>query len=57
MSDTTTINKDQKNRLTVAEANSINVDKRKLIVSNKIKKEKLEFYPHKIDFDSIIIDG
>ncbi len=36
---------------------SINVDKRKLIVTNKLKKEKLEFYPHKIDHDSIIIDG
>jgi len=38
-------------------ANSINVDKRKLIISNKIKKERLEFFPHKIDFDSIVIDG
>ncbi|MCV0411172.1 CRISPR-associated endonuclease Cas1 [Nitrosopumilus sp.] len=36
---------------------SINVDKRKLIITNKLKKEKLEFYPHKIDHDSIIIDG
>ena len=36
---------------------SINVNKRKLIVSNKLKNEKLEFYPHKIDHDSIIIDG
>ena len=38
-------------------ANSINVDKRKLVISNKIKKERLEFFPHKINFDSIIIDG
>ena len=38
-------------------SNSFNVDKRKLIISNKIKKERLEFFPHKIDFDSIIIDG
>ena len=36
---------------------SINVDKRKLIVTNKLKNQKLEFYPHKIDHDSIIIDG
>ncbi|MGY5147460.1 MAG: CRISPR-associated endonuclease Cas1 [Candidatus Nitrosopumilus sp. bin_7KS] len=36
---------------------SINVDKRKLVISNKIKKEHMEFYPHKIDHDSIIIDG
>ncbi|MGY5147475.1 MAG: CRISPR-associated endonuclease Cas1 [Candidatus Nitrosopumilus sp. bin_7KS] len=35
---------------------SINVDKRKLVITNKLKKEKLEFYPHKIDHDSIIID-
>jgi len=36
---------------------SINVEKRKLIILNKLKKEKIEFYPHKIDHDSIIIDG
>jgi len=36
---------------------SINVDKRKLIVTNRLKKEKLEFSPHKIEHDSIIIDG
>jgi len=36
---------------------SINVDKRKLIITNKLKKEKLEFLPHKIHHDSIIIDG
>lgn len=36
---------------------SINVDKRKLIINNKTKNEKLEFYPHKIDYDSIVIDG
>lgn len=36
---------------------SINVDKRKLIINNKTKNEKLEFYPHKIQHDSIIIDG
>lgn len=35
---------------------SITVDKRRLIISNK-KGEHLEFYPHQIDHDSIIIDG
>ena len=36
---------------------SINVDKRKLIITNKIKDTKIEFYPHKINHDGIIIDG
>ncbi|MCH9658955.1 CRISPR-associated endonuclease Cas1 [archaeon] len=36
---------------------SINVDKRKLIITNKLKDTKMEFYPHKINHDSIIIDG
>jgi len=36
---------------------SINVDKRKLIITNKLKRTKLEFYPHKINHDGIIIDG
>lgn len=36
---------------------SINVDKRKLIVTNKLNNQRLEFYPHKIQHDSIIIDG
>lgn len=36
---------------------SINVDRRKLIVTNRLKNERLEFSPHKIDHDSIIIDG
>ena len=36
---------------------SINVDKRKLIITNKLKDTKLEFYPHKINHDGIIIDG
>jgi CRISPR-associated protein Cas1 len=36
---------------------SINVDKRKLIVTNKLSKQRLEFNPHKIEHDSIIIDG
>ena len=36
---------------------SINVDKRKLIIKNKIKETKLEFFPHKINHDGIILDG
>jgi len=36
---------------------SINVDKRKLIITNRLKNEKLEFLPHKINHDNIIIDG
>ena len=36
---------------------SINVDKRKLIITNKLKETRMEFYPHKINHDSIIIDG
>ena len=36
---------------------SINVDKRKLIVTNKLQRQRLEFNPHKIEHDSIIIDG
>ena len=36
---------------------SINVDKRKLIITNKLKNTKLEFFPHKINRDGIIIDG
>jgi len=36
---------------------SINVDKRKLIITNRLKGTKLEFFPHKINHDGIIIDG
>ena len=36
---------------------SINVDSRRLVISNKNEKKYLEFYPHKIDHDSIIVDG
>ena len=36
---------------------SINVDKRKLIITNKLKETRLEFFPHKINHDGIIIDG
>lgn len=35
----------------------INVDKRKLIITNKLDNTKLEFYPHKINHDGIIVDG
>lgn len=36
---------------------SIGVDKRKLIIRNKLANERLEFYPHQINHDSIILDG
>jgi CRISPR-associated protein Cas1 len=36
---------------------TINVEKRKLIVTNKLNKQRFEFNPHKIEHDSIIIDG
>ncbi|MFY9301277.1 MAG: CRISPR-associated endonuclease Cas1 [Candidatus Nitrosotenuis sp.] len=36
---------------------SINVDKRKLVVTNRLKNQRLEFNPHRIEHDSIIIDG
>jgi len=36
---------------------SINVDKRKLIITNRLKDTRLEFHPHKINHDGIIIDG
>ena len=36
---------------------SLNVDKRKLIITNRLKNTRLEFFPHKINHDGIIIDG
>src|SRR3989454_11833256 len=36
---------------------SIYVNKRRLVIENRLRKEKLEFYPHQIEYDSIIIDG
>jgi len=36
---------------------TINVNKRKLIIQNKLKNKKYEFYPHKIKHDSIILDN
>jgi CRISPR-associated protein Cas1 len=35
----------------------LSVDRRKLIVYNTFTKEKFEFYPHQIEYDTIIIDG
>lgn len=37
--------------------NSIFVDKRKLIITNKPENKTQIFYPHQIPFDSIIIEG
>jgi CRISPR-associated protein Cas1 len=36
---------------------SISVDKRKLIIQNRLTNERWEFYPHQISHDSIIVDG
>ncbi len=36
---------------------SVYVDKRKLFIENSLRGERHEFYPHQIDYDSIIIDG
>ena len=36
---------------------TINVNKRKLIIQNKLQNKKYEFYPHKIKHDSIILDN
>jgi CRISP-associated protein Cas1 len=36
---------------------SISVDRRKLMIQNPLSKQKFEFYPHRIDHDSIIVDG
>ena len=36
---------------------SINVDRQKLIITNRLKGTRLEFHPHKISHDGIIIDG
>jgi CRISPR-associated protein Cas1 len=37
--------------------NFISVDKRKLVIQNKLENTRLEFYPHQISHDSIVIDG
>ena len=36
---------------------AISVDKRRLVIFNRLSKERLEFHPHQIDHDSIIVDG
>ncbi|MDE1870866.1 MAG: CRISPR-associated endonuclease Cas1 [Candidatus Micrarchaeota archaeon] len=36
---------------------NIKVDKRKLVITNKLDKMQIEFYPHQIPYDSIIVDG
>lgn len=35
----------------------ISVDKRKLVIQNRLENTRLEFYPHQISHDSIIIDS
>lgn len=37
--------------------NVINVDGRRLVIQNRLDKSRLEFYPHQIGHDSIVIDG
>ena len=36
---------------------NISVDKRRLIVQNKLENQRYEFYLHQIKYDSVIIDG
>lgn len=36
---------------------SVSVDKRKLVIQNKLANEWLKFYPHQISHDSIVVDG
>ncbi|MGI0047509.1 MAG: CRISPR-associated endonuclease Cas1 [Nitrosotalea sp.] len=36
---------------------SINVEKRKLVIQNKLKNERIEFYPHHMEHDAVIVDG
>lgn len=36
---------------------NITVNRRRLVINNKLKKEHLEFQPHQIEHDSLIIDG
>lgn len=36
---------------------SLRVDKRRLIVENKLKGETTIFHPHQMDYDSIVVDG
>jgi CRISPR-associated protein Cas1 len=36
---------------------SINVDRRRLIITNKVENMRLEVYPHQAQFSSIVLDG
>jgi CRISPR-associated protein Cas1 len=36
---------------------SINVDKRRLVITNKPEGTRLEFWPHQMPYDSVVIDG
>ena len=36
---------------------NISVDKRRLIIQNKLENERYEYYPHQIKHDSVIVDG
>ncbi len=36
---------------------NINVDKRRLIIDNKLENKHYEFYPHQIPHDTIVLDG
>ena len=36
---------------------NISVDKRRLIIQNKLDNERYEYYPHQIKHDSVIVDG
>jgi CRISPR-associated protein Cas1 len=36
---------------------SVNVDRRRLIIANKLQGTRLEVWPHQAQFDSIVIDG
>src|SRR5271157_1175608 len=38
-------------------ANFINVDGRKLVIMNKIENSRVEFLPHQIQYDTLVIDG
>lgn len=35
----------------------ISVDKRRLIIQNRLNGERHEFYPHQISHDHIVVDG
>ncbi|MDE1825343.1 MAG: CRISPR-associated endonuclease Cas1 [Candidatus Micrarchaeota archaeon] len=36
---------------------NISVDKRRLIIQNKLENQRYEYYPHQIKHDSVIVDG